>query len=372
MIRRLVRAVLPAQGVDALKHIEKVLRYYLKRRSVQRALDHVLDTSQIIIVHLETTNICNAKCVFCAYPEMERAHTTMAMEPFTKVVDKCIAEGVVRFSLTPVVGDPMADKHFFERLVYFADVGAHSVDFVTNCIAFTPSKIEKFIAFKKARPELRTPISVSLGGVDAETYRSTFRVDSFAQVERNLPQLLSRLEEEKIANSVLIHLRCPNVDADSAFFKRLKAFEARGICKVSHDRTMAYGNWGGKVDVDKMEAMGYQVAKPPRRFFGPCDLMFSKGVVVSGDGSVNACACRDVELTLPIGNILETNSSLSDVLKGQKRRDMVNAFMDGIPPETCHRCSEYLSIFDPGSKFRQKYVEQEHGDPFADDAKKGN
>ena len=46
------------------------------------------------IVQIESTNICNAKCVFCPRDDMERKQGIMDMALFTKIVDECAALGI--------------------------------------------------------------------------------------------------------------------------------------------------------------------------------------------------------------------------------------------------------------------------------------
>src|SRR5215204_6965774 len=41
------------------------------------------------IVQIESTNICNAKCVFCPRDEMHRRQGIMSFDLFRKVVDEC-------------------------------------------------------------------------------------------------------------------------------------------------------------------------------------------------------------------------------------------------------------------------------------------
>jgi len=47
------------------------------------------DRSPILpeIVQIESTNICNAKCVFCPRDEMHRKQGVMAFDLFRKIVD---------------------------------------------------------------------------------------------------------------------------------------------------------------------------------------------------------------------------------------------------------------------------------------------
>ena len=43
------------------------------------------------IVQIESTNICNAKCVFCPRDEMHRDEGIMDMALFRKIADECAA-----------------------------------------------------------------------------------------------------------------------------------------------------------------------------------------------------------------------------------------------------------------------------------------
>ena len=59
------------------------------------------------------TNICNAKCTFCAYPKVVANKTletgVMPLATFKKAVDEWSALGGQSLDLTPVVGDPLVD-----------------------------------------------------------------------------------------------------------------------------------------------------------------------------------------------------------------------------------------------------------------------
>src|SRR3954463_1893667 len=69
-------------------------------------------------ISIETTNICNAKCVFCANPVMERRKEPIEMVKFKKAVDELVALGgsVIDFNVT--IGDPLLDPNLLERARY--------------------------------------------------------------------------------------------------------------------------------------------------------------------------------------------------------------------------------------------------------------
>jgi hypothetical protein len=86
-------------------------------------------------LYIEGTNACNAACVFCAYPQMERAKAVMPMTLFKKSIDEWAALGGDEIDLTPIVGEPLADKFLFERMDYMMSVPKiRRFHFFTNAV----------------------------------------------------------------------------------------------------------------------------------------------------------------------------------------------------------------------------------------------
>jgi 2-iminoacetate synthase ThiH len=52
------------------------------------------------IVQIESTNLCNAKCVFCPRDEMHRRQGVMDFDLFAKIVDECAALGITHVRVT--------------------------------------------------------------------------------------------------------------------------------------------------------------------------------------------------------------------------------------------------------------------------------
>jgi len=75
---------------------------------------------------------------------------------------------------------------------------------------------------------------------------------------------------------------------------------------------------------------------------GPCHRLLTSPVVLA-DGRVNACACRDVEAALIIGDL--NKESLAHVLGGQALRDLLERHAKEDFPEVCRRCTYYDPVF---------------------------
>ena len=66
------------------------------------------------IVQIESTNICNAKCVFCPRDDMERRQGIMDMALFRKIVDECVELGIEHVRMHNY-GEPFVDRRSSRR-----------------------------------------------------------------------------------------------------------------------------------------------------------------------------------------------------------------------------------------------------------------
>jgi MoaA/NifB/PqqE/SkfB family radical SAM enzyme len=83
------------------------------------------------IVQIESTNLCNAKCVFCPRDEMHRRQGVMDMDLFTKVVDECAALGITHVRMHNY-GEPFLDRQLVEKVRYAKSRGIAEVGMISN------------------------------------------------------------------------------------------------------------------------------------------------------------------------------------------------------------------------------------------------
>lgn len=304
------------------RHVAALVR---KLRALPRAL------------HIEATNACNARCVFCAYDQMQRPKVVMGMPDFERVVDQYVAMGGSHVSLTPIVGDPFVDPHLFARLDRLAQTpGIRGFYFFTNAILMTPEASERLLALGE-----RLTVCVSLGGFDAPTYERVMGVDRFETVWENLRAFVDLRGQSASAPRLEIHLRCPESRCAGPRWAELHEWESRGLVVLA--RIDTYDSWAGRIDRRTLEAAGLK-ARPMPYKRGACELLYMKPVVLA-DGEVNACACRDVEAELRVGNL--DHQSLEQVWKGTAVEELVARHERGDYPDVCRRCTYYVSVYNP-------------------------
>ncbi len=83
------------------------------------------------IVQIESTNICNAKCVFCPRDDMERRQGIMDMALFTKVVDECAELGIEHVRMHNY-GEPFVDRQLVDKVRYAKQRGIPQVGMISN------------------------------------------------------------------------------------------------------------------------------------------------------------------------------------------------------------------------------------------------
>ena len=298
-------------------------------------------------LYFEVTNRCNAACAFCPYPEMERDKLTMPLDFFQEVIEQYVAIGGRSVGFTPIVGDPMLDKLLFDRIDYLESVDQiTTLGFYTNAIGLIPRKIDQFLVPRNIFIDL----SISFGGYDKETFRKVMGVDGFDKVRKNLIYLLEKVEAgAKPENLTLkVDYRFPKSSKDDALAVILSRVQQKGLIK-SDTLNGVFDTFGGSITQEKLDRaesnfkLNYGVPKT-----GPCDILFRKPIVLA-DGRINACAERDLETTLIIGDL--KTEKLSDILYGKKMVDLIESFYDRNEiPEVCKLCTVYQPIYDPRSK----------------------
>ena len=82
-------------------------------------------------VRIETTNHCQADCVFCPRSTIGRAKANMKQDVFEAVVKQCV-EGGTRLVHLHGYGEPLIDKQLADRIKYCKDQGIPRVKIFTN------------------------------------------------------------------------------------------------------------------------------------------------------------------------------------------------------------------------------------------------
>src|SRR3954462_13185034 len=143
------------------------------------------DRSPILpeIVQIESTNLCNAKCVFCPRDEMQRKQGVMSYDLFKKVMDECAELDITHVRMHNY-GEPFMDRHLAEKVRCAKQRGIGEVGMISNGSLITDKVARAMIEAGLDRVN----ITVAAGGKEVfDRTRIGLNYDKvIANVERNV------------------------------------------------------------------------------------------------------------------------------------------------------------------------------------------
>jgi radical SAM protein with 4Fe4S-binding SPASM domain len=314
-----------------ISSVTKYLKAYAGRED--RAVRDVPSLS------IETTNVCNATCAFCANRIMKRPRCTLDMALFKKAVDeyralKGCGKGDLNFNT--VVGEPLLDPLLLERARYVRRCGGLDVlGFLTTLQWLHRFDIDEF--FSSGINWLG--VSAVLSG--RERYAEFFGVDMYDIFMKNLNQLLEENRRRGGMITVSISLKPTDEPASSVAahpdLKRIASLLGCTPACLVHNRSTYVDDWHGTVELPKYMTRRLLL---PRAFF-PCRMLYNYLMLYS-DGTIGACPCRDFEAgsALIIGDIRKMTLGEawhSDSLAGIRSEWATKNRI----PDICQRCRHW-------------------------------
>jgi radical SAM protein with 4Fe4S-binding SPASM domain len=286
---------------------------------------------------IETTNICNADCVFCANSKMQRRKQPLDMATFEKAVDEYAAMGGRDLDFNVTIGDPLLDPKLLDRARYVRRYPQfEQLGFVTTLQWFHRWNVDQF--FDSGITWLA--VSITLSGRDK--YREFFGVDLYDQTLHNLVTLLTENKKRGNRISVNIAIKPSNDPLEDVIrhpdLRLIDSMVDQDLEATARSTGFYVDDWQGAVTLPS-----YLKKRPlyPRAF-RPCALLYA-GLMLYSNGKVGACACRDFEASseLILGNVRDqplaeawTGERLAGLRRKWRTRNQV--------PVICQSCRHYL------------------------------
>jgi radical SAM protein with 4Fe4S-binding SPASM domain len=281
---RTVRRVLLATGRDRAKHLPD-------------------------IVQIESTNLCNAKCVFCPRDEMHRRQGVMDMDLFRKVVDECAALGITHVRVHNY-GEPFLDRQLVEKVRYAKSRAIKEVGMISNGSLITEDLARGMIDAGL------DAINISVDASGKETFERTrvhLNYDTVIGNVRTLVRLRNELGRKR-PKLILSFVRQGNSADEQAFID-----EWRGVADKIHITDLH--NWAGTLN-----------AESDVQF--PCYRMWLTFTVL-WDGRVSLC-CADFDGRHILGDL--RSSTIAEIWNSPAYRAVRTQQLRDGGPEICRTC----------------------------------
>jgi MoaA/NifB/PqqE/SkfB family radical SAM enzyme len=321
-----------------LKNMSNFLFFFFNKKKIIKSLN-----KNIPYLSIETTNICNANCIFCAYQFQLRPTGIMSMDLFKKIVREYAEHNTGNVNLTPTVGEPLADKHLIERIKYLRSFSnINKIGFYSNLISLSNFNLKEIIMSGI------NSLAVSTSGFDEDMYKRIYRSVQYKKMYKNLSDLIQINNENENPIDITIDMR-----SDLSLSETLKLNDYKKLLNyISPSKffyKFYYDNWAGKIKKENL--IGSMKLRKKLNLnlnhirISPCSEFYS-GPHIYWDGRVGICGCRDVDAKeLIIGDAREAN--INEIWFGKNREYLLKQFMSN-PKDICKNCSHYnnLSVFN--------------------------
>lgn len=275
---------------------------------VKRRAEELYDSKEFTIA-IETTNLCNAECVFCPYTSMVRKKQVMSDELFNLLIDRIKQDEIkpYAFSLNGT-GEPLLDKKIFAR--------------VKQLKSEFPGVLTKFhsnfnVANEKIIDELLASgldeINISFNGYSKEVYEDTMKID-YKKTRTNIINLVERRyvfgSDLKIRMSMA--LVAGNDGDEKKFIEEWSGIVDSVTVNKAH-------NYSGSVpDSAGMNRIDYTMPTLP------CKALWT-GITIGSGGEVLTCGL-DYEDDFKAGNIKENR--LLDIYYSERFQGLRNLHLN--------------------------------------------
>lgn len=285
---------------------------------------------------IETTNLCNANCIFCAYQFNKDKKITMPIDKLASILEEYRHLGGDTVNFTPLTGEVFTDRQFLDKVKLARDLGFKQINTFTNA-----TSIDKFDLDEIYYSGL-TNIMISVSGLNEEIYKLMYRKNSYQRVLTNILSLAKRFHEldDKMLQSLHISFRAdrPKVDMEKfEDFSKLKPYLFGG---VSCSYLTHYDNWAGQIkEEDLLPGMFMKDASFDKTL--TCDRMFM--LKVTADGKYRACGCR-VDYSAETDDFYlghSDSNSILEVYNSTKMLKLKNSFKNKVLLDECKKCSWY-------------------------------
>jgi len=258
----------------------------------------------LLALQVETTNRCNAKCLFCPHHKFAE-FGTMSQELYEKIVDEASRLPALEVFTPMLTGEPFCDPQFVERLkLARSKLPNVMLEVYTNGHLLTKDLIDQLCQVKEMR------FSVSLNAITPETRKRMTGLDDYV----------------KVADMMLYmeHVGMP-YRATMVGYPEIRQEEIRAFVKAG-GLAIQYQSWCG-------EQYPYD-----RRRWTSCPRAMNY-MTVRWTGQVCLC-CFDPFGKVDFGDL--NKETIEDIWQSSRRREYQSLHRQGrgAECELCNMCTE--------------------------------
>jgi len=286
---------------------------------------------------IETVFGCNADCVMCVvHQPSRRKKGIMSMELFRKIIDD-MAPYAPQIEMLDLfcLGEPLLDRHLFERMSYARENGFRNMAISTNAQLLTADKQKQLL-----ESGIETVI-FSLDGIKKETHEGIRRNLNYDTVIENCLNMIKMRTEGNYKTRFVV--RFIRQAANWNEWDDYKTFWQQHIDPEQHDLLIRYDahTWGGQLMTKDVRFSEQENERSPEVEAMACYQIFDI-LYILADGSVPMCS---EDWLHPIHNYGNANDQHPlDIYNSKKFNNTRNVHLKGTKNCIQH-CSECTMLY---------------------------
>lgn len=322
----LLRKFIPTTREEYLQHAQAV--YNLK-----------LHTDFPLVVHIETTNYCNQKCIMCCHPTMKRKPIHINEELAKKALIECakMQPWFVHFFF---FGEPFINKQTLELMKFAKNVGVKRVSVTSNFTLITKSEIEELVNSKI------DSVHISFDGLDRESYKKIRKTDHYQTVIDNINYLIEYKEKTKKIEPWISLTYVRTTESDEQINEYIETWKSK-VNDLHISPQFEYRN-GSDNGERRQEIALSQLGRNDGdiMFYKdtdrvPCRQLWTRMVVLS-NGELVPCS-QNIDGELSLGNIKDMTlheAWTSEEMTNLRMQHISNKFC-GSKGKVCNVCTDW-------------------------------
>ncbi len=260
--------------------------------------------SELALLQIETTTLCQAKCIFCQHDKFKE-FGTMPDDLFVKVIKEASQLPNLQSIIPMLTGEPFCDKQILERIKYIREQLPK-----VNIQLYTNGSLLTLEILRQLKEVHDFNLSISLNGLKPETRQKLMGLGDWSHVIK----MANYCEQIKLPYRVTL-VATPEVDPD----------EVRDFIKVG-GMAIQYQSWAGQ-------------QYPYRRNRWTSCIRALNHMTIRYNGDANLC-CFDPFGRVSFGNV--NDNTIEEIWESPKRQEYVNLHKQGRGNtlDLCDSCTE--------------------------------
>ncbi len=282
-----------------------------------------------ISASIETTNICNARCIFCPHGmgTLTRKKEVMKNNLFFKIIDLCKKEGI-KTIMFGGLGEFLCDKEFITKASYIVENGLILDGLTTNGMLLNEDISQVLIDLDLKR------LIISIDSMEKLKYEGIRKGLSFDIVMNNIFNFLGlNLKNDcKVNVDINATIYKENLEEKLKFIDMFKEYFGRNF-KITF---YPIHNWGGSLSGEYEKRYSART----KQLKAYCPRIFDTHVLIRVDGSLSLC-CQDYDNQYSLGKV---ENSIEEFWNSPKiigiREKHVEGNWDDV--SICRNCSDII------------------------------